>query len=175
MQAAERVPSRGDQTGLFREFSLSGYSWAFARVQLASGNLPEPAAGDVAILAQQAHPAPIVDRDSRCTTRMANDFEVNVTSVWQTHTLDLDIDNLALKHGALWQVSRVIGRFVSAQYLDLESGHPSLQDITSRPLKAKGEHHHSEPDFTHKVSSSIPIAEAAVLQGHGNATVIPPT
>jgi hypothetical protein len=112
VQMPERIPGGRDQPGLLGELALRGCRRSFAGVQLPGRELPQPTAGDMPVLTQQANPAALIQRHRRGPARVTDHLEVDVTPVRQANALDPHVDDLAVKRRLFRRFGIAIGRFV---------------------------------------------------------------
>ena len=88
----------GANARLFRELSPGGLERRLRMVDLAGRQLPQPTARRMAILAQQADPALVVDCYHRRPTGMAHHLEVSLVPIGQHHGIDHQIHDRAGKN-----------------------------------------------------------------------------
>src|SRR5580700_9599040 len=91
--AAEARPALGDEARLFNELAPCSLERRLIRLELARGQLPNPALRDVAVLPQQTHARLAVDRDYDGAPRMVHHLELGVRTVGQRHFIDRDVDH----------------------------------------------------------------------------------
>src|SRR5207302_719231 len=75
------------------ELALCGEERRLVGLELAGGQLPQPAAGDIAILPQEAHASLLVQGDRGGTTRMMHDLEERAVAVREQHLVGGDADD----------------------------------------------------------------------------------
>ncbi len=106
---AETRPRRGLGAGFFDELTLRGVQRRLVRLELSRGQLPEPAAGGVTILAQQAHALLIVDRHGGCAAGMVHDLESGTMAVRKRHFVDRERDHAATEMSRAFQLRSIVG------------------------------------------------------------------
>ena len=82
---AERAPRARAHTSLLCQLTLRGRERRLARLELARGQLPQPAAGDIAVLAQQTHPPGLVEGDGSGAARVMHHFKLGAPAVGQQY------------------------------------------------------------------------------------------
>jgi hypothetical protein len=87
------VPSRGRDSCLFAEFAPRALEPVLAGVAASRGNLPQPAADRVPILAQHRNIQVGVKRDDRAGSGMPDDREIDLHASGQRRTLDAEIND----------------------------------------------------------------------------------
>src|SRR6185503_17869183 len=92
---AERVPRGGLHAGLLFELAARRVERRLAIVDLAARQFPDPTAGDVTELAQQADTLVLVDRNDGRAARMLDDLQLRDRPVRQLYALDVQLDDAA--------------------------------------------------------------------------------
>jgi hypothetical protein len=88
---------RGACAGFLGELALRGHERLFVRLELSGRQFPEPPAGDVAILTQEAHARLRIERDHRSASGVMHDIKLGAMAVRQYDFVDRDVHNASAK------------------------------------------------------------------------------
>lgn len=92
--------TRADARFLY-ELAFRGFERWLAGLQFPGGQLPDPAAGDVAVLPQEAYPPLRIDGDNRSAARVVNDLERRSMSIGEDDLIGGDRNDSPAKVNSL--------------------------------------------------------------------------
>ena len=102
------LPMAGAQARLLFQFTLRGGQGRLARIQLAGGQFPQPAAGRVPVLPQQADTILVIERHHGGASGVADDLKLGHRAVRKRDPLQIKVDDFSAVN------SRFIVRHVSS-------------------------------------------------------------
>ena len=111
----EAVPGACAHARLLGQLALRRNEGWLVGLELAGGELPQPPAGDVAVLAQQAHALLVIDGDNRRAARMMHDLELGPIPVGENDLIGGHGDDASTEMDRLLvrlHFSRMLARFV---------------------------------------------------------------
>ncbi len=97
--ASELAPPCCGTTCLFHQFAPGGVLWRFTRLEPASGQFPDPAAGGRPELAQQADALHVVHGHHGGPSRVMHDLVAGRGAIGQGYLLHIHRDYASLEYG----------------------------------------------------------------------------